>query len=335
MNDPIIELNGLSKCYKRKKAVDNLSLRIAKGEVFGLLGPNGAGKTTTLLMMMGLSEPDSGQARVCGYNPMIHPLEVKKRVGYMPDNMGFYTDMTALENLVLIGELNGLSTAVATQKAYHLLETVGLQGHALDKVETFSRGMKQRLGLADVLIKDPEVIVLDEPTLGIDPSGVRDFLRLIKTLSLQHKLTVLLSSHHLHHVQEVCDRVGLFVQGKLVACGAVAELAEQIFPKKGHCTRLAVGGGSPALASLASYLPTLPFVESVVEASGWLEVGTANDETANLVRRVVEKGFDLIGVQQKSYGLDDVYMAYFNTNENKELKYDESKGKFNRWFIKK
>src|SRR5690606_35051500 len=206
MNDPIIELRGLRKCYGSLIAVDHLDLKIQQGEIFGLLGPNGAGKTTTILMMLGLSEPTAGNAIVCGFNATRQPIEVKRKVGYLPDSVGFYDDVTALQNLSLIARLNGIEENTVEERALSLLKTVGLADVSQRKVATFSRGMKQRLGLADVLIKEPSVIILDEPTLGIDPSGVNEFLQLIKTLSTDQNLTVLLSSHHLQQVQRVCDR---------------------------------------------------------------------------------------------------------------------------------
>ncbi len=217
MKLPIIELTDLTKKYEQLTAVDHLNLSVYKGEIFGLLGPNGAGKSTTILMMLGLTEPASGMAKVCGINSTTSPVEVKKKVGYLPDNVGFYDDMTGLENLVYVARLNSQSPKAAKQKAMQLLERVGLADAADKKTGKYSRGMIQRLGLADVLIKNPEIIVLDEPTLGIDPKGVKEFLELIVQLRHEEGLTVLLSSHHLHQVQQVCDRVGLFVSGKLIA----------------------------------------------------------------------------------------------------------------------
>ena len=153
--------------YGEQKAVDQLTLTIEKGEVFGLLGPNGAGKSTTILMLLGLIQPTSGTIRVNGIDPVRNPLEVKRQVGYLPDNLGFYPQMTGLDNLLYIGSLNGLSQTKAKKLAYELLEQVGLSEAAHKKTGTYSRGMKQRLGIAEVLMKEPEIIILDEPTLGL------------------------------------------------------------------------------------------------------------------------------------------------------------------------
>ena len=225
----IIEIKGLTRRYGQFTAVDSLDLSIRKGEIFGLLGPNGAGKSTTILMMLGLTEPDAGSVRVCGLDPTTDPVAVKRKVGYLPEEVGFYDELTGMENLTYTARLNGFAPSGAGVKAAALLERVGLTADKDKKTGKYSRGMRQRLGLADVLIKDPEVIILDEPTLGIDPSGVKAFLELIVELSREQGITVLFSSHHLHQVQQVCDRVGLFVGGKLLAIGDIQSLSSQLF----------------------------------------------------------------------------------------------------------
>lgn len=217
MCEQVIVLSGLTKKYGQFTAVDNLNLCIRKGEIFGLLGPNGAGKSTTILMMLGLTDPTSGTVEVCGINSTTHPIDVKRKVGYLPEDVGFYDDMTGPENLVYTARLNGIPPKEARENALELLAKVGLSGQEKKKTGKFSRGMRQRLGLADVLIKRPEVIILDEPTSGIDPAGVQEFMELIRRLSREEGLTVLFSSHHLDQVQKVCDRVGLFGKGKLLA----------------------------------------------------------------------------------------------------------------------
>ena len=207
MGQPVIELTGLTKKYGGFTAVNDLNLTINKKDIFGLLGPNGAGKSTTILMMLGLTEPTSGSVKVCGVDSTTHPIEVKRIVGYLPEDVGFYDDMTGIENLVYTAQLNGIPKKDAKEKAVQLLERVGLMNEGNKKAGKYSRGMRQRLGLADVLIKDPEVIILDEPTSGIDPAGVREFMDLIHQLSHEEGLTVLFSSHHLDQVQQVCSAV--------------------------------------------------------------------------------------------------------------------------------
>lgn len=311
MKDPIIQLKSLTKCYGTQKAVDDLSLDIYKGEIFGLLGPNGAGKTTTILMMLGLTDPTSGSAFVCGYNATNNPISVKRKVGYMPDSLGFYDNMTALENLKYIARLNGLTEKEIKVRTVETMETVGLSSALNKKTSTFSRGMKQRLGLADVLIKQPDVIILDEPTLGIDPSGVREFLALIKRLSKEQELTVLLSSHHLHHVQQVCDRVGIFVKGKLLAQGNIDTLSGNVFNNAGHVVSIRLANVIPQPWALEQELEQWETIKQIRINEKTIEFECTQDITPILVRFFVEKGCDVIGVHQKDYGLDDIYQKYF------------------------
>jgi ABC-2 type transport system ATP-binding protein len=324
MKDPIIQLQGLTKHYGALKAVDDLNLDIYRGEIFGLLGPNGAGKTTTILMMLGLTEPTAGTATVCGHNATSSPIAVKKKVGYMPDSVGFYGNMTALENLVYIGRLNGLREDELLKRSVEVLEIVGLAADKDKKTAVFSRGMKQRLGLADVLIKDPDVIILDEPTLGIDPTGVRDFLALIKQLSLEQGLTVLLSSHHLHHVQQVCDKVGIFVNGKLLAQGDIGALSRQLFGGDGHVTSIKVAQEIPQPRLLETELKEWEAISQIVIQEKEFEFTCSRNITGTLVRFFVEKGYDVIGVHQKNYGLDDIYQKYFESNSTENTTYEKS-----------
>ncbi|PUZ25516.1 ABC transporter ATP-binding protein [Chitinophaga parva] len=335
MNDPIIQLEGLTKCYGKKKAVDGLDLVIRKGEIFGLLGPNGAGKTTTILMMLGLTEPTAGTVHVCGHNATRHPIAVKRSVGYMPDSVGFYDNMTALENLLYIGRLNGLAEQELKARAAATLELVGLAGDMDKKTSTFSRGMKQRLGLADVLIKQPAVIILDEPTLGIDPSGVRDFLALIRQLSRQQGLTVLISSHHLHHVQQVCDRVGLFVNGRLEVEGNIDTLSGNLLAREGYVTTVTL---AQAIAQPWPLLPAFTALDGVKEVAVQDHVATFScerDITPSIVRLLVEKGCDITGVHKKDYGLDEIYQKYFENNAAENITHEKSAGFLQRTFFKK
>ena len=223
MCESIIELVQLTKRYGHFTAVDRLDLKIHKGEIFGLLGPNGAGKSTTILMMLGLTDPTSGTVHVCGTNSTTYPVEVRKKVGYLPEDVGFYDDMTGPENLLYTARLNNIPEQEARQHAAQLLERVGLGSEIDKKTGKYSRGMRQRLGLADVLIKNPEVIILDEPTSGIDPAGVQEFI----SLRDERGLTVLFSSHHLDQVQQICDRVGLFSQGRLLADLSLNDLQQE------------------------------------------------------------------------------------------------------------
>ncbi|MDD2328366.1 MAG: ABC transporter ATP-binding protein, partial [bacterium] len=173
MGEATIVTRNLTKRYGDFTAVDDLTLEVGRGEVFGLLGPNGAGKSTTILMLMGMTEPSGGSVRVCGLDPVRQPIGVKRHVGYLPEDVGFYDDLSGLDNLIYTARLNGLSEREARSHALRLMGRVGLAEETTKKAGKYSRGMRQRLGLADVLLRNPEVIILDEPTLGIDPSGIR------------------------------------------------------------------------------------------------------------------------------------------------------------------
>ncbi|GFN33919.1 ABC transporter ATP-binding protein [Paenibacillus xylaniclasticus] len=313
----VIELKQLTKRYGSHSAVNKLDLTIYKSEIFGLLGPNGAGKTTTILMMLGLTEPTSGTARILGLDPVRQPLHVKRRVGYMPDDIGFYEDRTALDNLIYTARLNGIPLADAHARAAELLERVGLAEDASKKVGAFSRGMRQRLGIADVLIKRPEVIILDEPTLGIDPEGVRELLELIGQLSRNEGITVLLSSHHLHQVQQICDRVGLFVRGELIAVGDVNTLAQQLDDDGTIQVEVEASNWSLTLAEGLSKLP------GVLEYRGPMDdipppkqsakavLICQDDVTSEAASLVISQGARLLSIKRKQYGLDDIYHRYF------------------------
>jgi ABC-2 type transport system ATP-binding protein len=221
---PAIETSGLTKVYGRQAAVNGLSLRIEEGEIFGFLGPNGAGKTTTLLMLLGLTEPTAGSARVMGFNPTREPIRVKERVAYLQENMGFYRDLDARQSLSFIAALNGIPSAAAKPRIQAALETVGLSADAGKKVAAYSRGMRQRLGLAEVLLREPQMAFLDEPTLGLDPDATERILGIIGDLARQRGMTVILCSHQLQQVQQVCTRIGIMIDGGMVAQGSLAEL---------------------------------------------------------------------------------------------------------------
>jgi ABC-2 type transport system ATP-binding protein len=225
----IIETQDLTKRYGRQTAVENLTFQVEEGEIFGFLGPNGAGKTTTLLMLLGLTSPTTGAAKVCGLDPVRDAREVKQLVGYLPENVGFYGDLNAVESLEYIANLNGIGPREARERIQGALEVVGLSADTSKKVEAYSRGMSQRLGIAEVLLKDPKVLFLDEPTLGLDPDGALRLISLIQSLSQDREITVLLSSHNLYQVQKMCHRVGIMINGKMVAEDSIEALAREKF----------------------------------------------------------------------------------------------------------
>lgn len=316
MTEPIIQFNDLTKVYDKEYAVDHLSLSINKGEIFGLLGPNGAGKSTTILMTLGLSEPTSGTVTVNGINSTNHPIDVKKIVGYLPDDVGFYHQMTGLENLMYTASLNGMDRKEAKERALHLLELVGLTDAKDKRTDKYSRGMRQRLGLADVLMKNPQVIILDEPTIGIDPEGVRELLGLIKDLSKKEQITVLLSSHDLHQVQRICDRVGIFVKGKLLATGNINDLAQQLFNEDAYLINLEYISGDTNLIEQFKNTAGINEVEEI--HPGKLKLHCEADLTKQVAKSVFESGAELIQISKSDYGLDEIYHRYFEGRDQSE-----------------
>ncbi|WP_085991214.1 ABC transporter ATP-binding protein [Oceanobacillus senegalensis] len=313
MTAPIIELKNVSKQYDGQFAVNNLSLSIPKGEVFGLLGPNGAGKTTTILMMLGLSEPTSGSILVSGMDSTRNPIEVKRMVGYLPDNLGFYPNMTGFENLMYTAELNHIPRNIAKERSDYLLEKVNLTESAKKKTGKYSRGMKQRLGLADVLMKKPEVVILDEPTLGIDPEGVRELLKMIRELSEEEGITVLLSSHHLHQVQQICDRVGIFVNGKLLAEGDIMSLAQQLFEENTFVIHVEA---SPLHQSLLETIQAIEGITKMEEVENGLDIYCKKDLSSTISRIIIESGASLYHISNKNFGLDEIYHRYFEGRDH-------------------
>jgi ABC-2 type transport system ATP-binding protein len=315
----IIELVNLTKRYGSFSAVDQLNLTIQKGEIFGLLGPNGAGKSTTILMMLGLTEPNEGKATVCGFDATTNPIEVKKRVGYLPEDVGFYYNRTGFENLVYTARLNRLSEKEAKLRAAQLLIRVGLSDASDKKTGKYSRGMLQRLGLADVLIKNPEVIILDEPTLGIDPKGIREFLELIVGLSREDGITVLFSSHDLHQVQQVCDRVGLFVGGRLLAEGDIQTLSNKLFTRSPYIIEVVVSdikssgssGNEYTKEWLTEILKNIDGIIEVKSMNDIFQIECSRDSIAEIARAIVESGAGLLYLNKKEFGLNDIYYRYF------------------------
>jgi ABC-2 type transport system ATP-binding protein len=312
MSEVVLETEGLTKRYGDFVAVDCLDLKVRAGEVFGLLGPNGAGKTTTILMLLGLTEPTSGRIRVLGFDPSRQPLSVKARVGYMPDQVGFYDELTARENLAYIARLNAIPRKEISERIDSALGRVRLLDVADKRVGTFSRGMRQRLGLADVLIKRPRLIIMDEPTQGLDPELAREFLSLIRDLK-NEGITILLSSHLLHQVQEICDRVGLFSRGRMVLQGTVPELARNVL---GGAYRIHIQADGPA-TKLHNALQQLPQTVQVRRVDGnCYEVEAKTDVRADAASAVIQAGGRLQSLHVEHQSLDDIYTRYFEEAKN-------------------
>jgi ABC-2 type transport system ATP-binding protein len=312
MSDLVIETKDLTKKYADFVAVDGLNLSVEQGVVFGLLGPNGAGKTTTILMLLGLTEPTKGKVRVLGFDPARQTLSVKARVGYIPDMVGFYDELTARENLIYVAKLNGIARDEAYRRIEEAVDRVGLNDVVDHPVDTYSRGMRQRLGVADVLIKRPQLIIMDEPTQGLDPEGARAFLNMIRSLK-QEDITILLSSHLLHQVQAVCDRVGLFHRGRMVLEGTVEELARQVLGLV-YRIYLEVDGQSAAIQEALSAIPGVANVRQV--ESNVIHVEAESDLRAEAAAAVIKAGGRLLKLDVETQSLDDIYAHYFEEVEH-------------------
>jgi ABC-2 type transport system ATP-binding protein len=308
MNAIVIEAKGLTKRYGAAFAVNGATFAVGAGEIFGLLGPNGAGKTTTILMLLGLSDISAGQARVFGHDPMREPLEVKRLVGYLPDSVGFYDHLTAAENLHYTARLMGLDSITRGKRIAAALARVGMSAAANKKVATFSRGMRQRLGLAEIVMKDARVAILDEPTNGLDPQASVELLELIRSLKEQG-VSVLLSSHLLDRVQSVCDRVALFNAGRIALMGTVNDLGREVLGG-GYAVEVEADGGD----NVAKRLAVLPGVRSVIEPGpGRFRMTCDSDLRAEAAGAVVAAGGRLKQLSLDQPSLETIYTRYFQS----------------------
>jgi ABC-2 type transport system ATP-binding protein len=303
----VIETRDLTKAYGKFTAVRGLNLRIAEGEVFGLLGPNGAGKTTTMLMLMGFCEPTSGSVLINGYNPAREPVRVKGVVGYMPERVGFYDDMTARENLEYTGRLNGLGGSLLKARINELIETVGLKDRADQLVGKYSHGMKQRLGIADVMIKQPKIAIFDEPTSGIDPEGTDQVLNLVRAMARQ-KVTVIISSHQLHQLQKVCTAVGIFSKGQMIASGPVDKLGRDALRKGNYNIILPIAQLADRVRSEISKIPGVFSIDSIADST----IVSADEDISGELERVVFEATGLkVQMKVEQFELEEIYMKYF------------------------
>ncbi len=316
MSTVVIEAKGLTKRYGAATAVDGINFTVGTGEIFGLLGPNGAGKTTTILMLLGLSDITSGEARVFGHDPMREPLSVKRLVGYLPDTVGFYDNMTAADNLHYTGRLMGLRSAEREAKIAAALARVGLSEVADKKVATFSRGMRQRLGLAEIVMKDARVAILDEQTNGLDPQASIELLELIRSLK-SAGVSILLSSHLLDRVQSVCDRVALFNNGRIALMGTVGELGRHVLGG-GYAVEVEAEGGD----GLVKRLSALPGVRSVeAPAPSRFRMTCDRDLRAEAAAAVVAAGGRLRALMLDQPSLEVIYTRYFQNAQQGEARH--------------
>jgi ABC-2 type transport system ATP-binding protein len=312
MSTPVIEAKGLRKAYGHHVAVDDLDLTVERGEVFGLLGPNGAGKTTTILLLLGLTEPSGGEVRVLGHDPYRDPLAVKRRVGYLPDAVGFYDSMTARENLAYTARLAGIPGDEAARRIVAAMDRVRL-GHVIDRrVATFSRGMRQRLGIADLLVKACEVAILDEPTSGLDPQSTQELLDLIVKLAGEG-MTIVLSSHLLSMVQSICSRVALFRKGKVGLIGKVSDLASQVL---GGAYVIEIDAENCDVATVGGTIDGVSNVTAI--GSDRHRIDAARDVRDELAAKIVQSGGRLKSMSMDRSSLDEVYVRYFEEGDRDE-----------------
>jgi len=305
MSEPLIEVRRLSKQYGETTVVNEASFSVDAGEIFGLLGPNGAGKTTTILMLLGLTEISSGQARVLGHDPEREPLAVKRRVGYLPDSVGFYDHLTALDNLRYTARLMGMGEGEREARIAAALNRVDLYAVADKRVATFSRGMRQRLGLAEILMKNAAIAILDEPTSGLDPQATLELLEIIRGLK-RDGVSVLLSSHLLDRVQSVCDRVALFQRGRIVLVGTVAELGRKILGG-GYAVEVEAQGAG--LAERPRQVPGVTAVEQT--GADRVRLLADRDVRPEAAAAVVSAGGRLLRLSVEEPSLEMIYTRYF------------------------
>jgi ABC-2 type transport system ATP-binding protein len=318
MSDNLIEAKNLVKRYDGVAVVKGVSFSVARGEIFGLLGPNGAGKTTTILMLLGLSDITEGEARVVGYDPVREPLSVKRRVGYLPDSVGFYDNLTAADNMRYMARLIGLTPEQREQRIKSSLEHVGLTGVADKRVTTFSRGMRQRLGLAEILMKDAQIAILDEPTSGLDPNQIVEIRNLIRKIGHERTKCVVLSTHILPEVEVTCDRAIIINNGKVIAEGTTAELTGFARGADAYHVTL-LGNRNRVEMALSKFEMLSNFkLENEFEtnkASYVITAAVEKDISEDLFDFAVSNGFKLAELRRDTARLEDIFRTLTTKEE--------------------
>jgi ABC-2 type transport system ATP-binding protein len=304
----MIEVNNLSKRYGRHLAVRDISFSVAKGEIIGFLGPNGAGKTTTLRMLTGYLPPSSGSATVAGFDIFRQSIEARKRIGYMPENVPLYDDMRVREYLSFRARIKGLSNSDARRRVSHVIDTCGLEGVRRKMIKTLSKGYRQRVGLADALVHQPDLLILDEPTNGLDPIQIRQIRELIKHLALNH--TVLISTHILSEVEMIASRVIIIDNGKIKA----ADTPQNLISEMRAAGRLQVEMQAPAetVAPILADLPHVKKVSSEEQEDGWVRfmvwVDSGTDTRQTLATIAAHNNWPLRSLFRYEATLEDVFV---------------------------
>ena len=279
----MIESQNLTKLYDEKAVVNNLNFSVGAGEIFGFLGPNGAGKSTTMKMLLGLVQPTSGTGKVAGFDIIHQVLDVRKSCGVLTDPYGFYENQTARQNLHFYGSLYGLGGADLDQRVEATLIKVGLKDAIDKKIGKFSKGMKQRFGVAQVIVHDPPVMMFDEPTAGIDPQGAEDYRNLMLEMKAKGK-TIFLTSHVMPEVEAICDRIGIIVDGEMKICGNVDQLVEQFSRRQGYQLKLRVKDIDEPI--VRSSLTGINDISTIARNNGFYVINASQDVSEDVSRAV-------------------------------------------------
>ncbi|MGB9455249.1 MAG: ATP-binding cassette domain-containing protein [Bryobacteraceae bacterium] len=309
----MIKVEGLTKRYARTVAVDNISFEVQKGQIVGFLGPNGAGKTTTMRVLTCFLPPTSGTASVAGYDVLEHPIEVKKRIGYLPESPPLYPEMEVIEYLEFTGKLKGIAAGDLKKRVDEVLGRCAI-GDVRDKlISKLSKGYRQRVGLAQAIMHNPDVLILDEPTSGLDPKQIIEIRELLKSLAGNH--TIILSTHILSEVEHSCERVIIISQGKLVAIDSVANLTNRLRGSESVALEVEAAAGSPDPSEVQQRLEQVAGVRSVVmkdSKNGRLtfEVESLQGRQirSDLARSVVNAGWNLSELRPVGLSLEEVFL---------------------------
>lgn len=298
----MIDVEGLTKDYGLRRAIEDLSFHAEKGEILGFLGPNGAGKTTTMRILCGYMPPTSGRARVAGFDVVDQSLEVRRRVGYLPETVPLYPDMTVFEYLKFMADLRHLPDG--EERVDDVLETVHMVDRADGYIGNLSKGMRQRVGLAQALLHEPEVLILDEPTLGLDPAQIRDVRNLIRRIGEER--TVLLSTHILSEAQQICDRVLIINKGRIVAEDSPEQLQSRL--TGAQRVSLKVGGDGDGLEQVVAAIPGVLSVRAEGDGGLEFESSPGQDARPEVARALVQAGFDLLEMRPVGLSLEEIFL---------------------------
>lgn len=302
----VIEVNAIERVFGQNRAVDGMTFHVEQGEVFGLLGPNGAGKTTTVRLLNGILPPSEGTARVFGLDPTTQGEDIRRKTGVLTETPALYERLSARENLEFFATLQAIPESDVSRRVDEMLEFFELSSRAKDKVETFSKGMKQRLALARALIHKPPLLFLDEPTSGLDPEAAQQVNDLIASLSRSNGQTVVLATHNLFEAQRLCDRVAVMNKGKILALGSLKELSRKLWP----VTWVDVTFHVKPKENVAGSLKAQRGVIQVSAENEALAVQVENEDVIPaVVRHLVERGEAISKVNPRDYTLEDIYFA--------------------------